>query len=809
MSSDGRGGLPLGQVHFDRVSKRYSGATRPTVRTVLPWSDPLAGIETFCALDDLSFEVGPGERLGIIGPNGAGKSTVLKMLAGVVVPTTGSVGYGGRLGQMIELGLGFHPELTGRENIALSAALFGLSRAEASEHTEQIARFAGVEAALDTPLKRYSTGMSARLGFAIATQIHADVLAIDEVLSVGDREFQERCVARIDALVRSGVTLVLVSHEMGLVEMLCDRVLHLRDGRVVEDGPAAEVIERYLVSGSSRSDPVGESPVRLHGFSLVEDHIDPWGVVHVDLDLEVLRPVPRMEALFEMALPTFTPDRPFARCLCTLPGAACEVGRHALRGVSSPMPMDGGHVRVTVRLVDPAHRLGLAEADAAFRVRGSRSGSAKPYLAADHSWTLEPADRAQVLIDRQRAAADRVEHVVELDRATKRYRRGRRRTDLRQLLPGALGQDAGGEVAALDSVSVALEPGEAVGVIGPNGAGKTTLLRAVAGVTGLTSGSVVARGRIVSILELGVGMYPDYTGLENIEMSAMLLGLRRSDVERRVDDILAFAGIGEAKDRPVKHYSSGMRARLGLAIALHVDADLVLIDELLGVGDHEFRVQAMARIRELQFIGSTVLFVSHNLHLVSELCERAIRLEKGRLVADGPTGSVVDSYGGAGWAMGSSTGDSEVRIHDLQLESRWVPSGDPLRFEGWVEVAAPSPNVRLELSYRAVPEDREIAVTPGYVEEHTFVLITVEPAGGVLTRPGWYRFAGQVDRNLLAGRLDVVVAVVDEIEGEILNEGWQSVTFGTPASEDLLGPPLRFEWEDAVDVEQVAGPAPV
>jgi ABC-type polysaccharide/polyol phosphate transport system ATPase subunit len=340
-----------------------------------------------------------------------------------------------------------------------------------------------------------------------------------------------------------------------------------------------------------------------------------------------------------------------------------------------------------------------------------------------------------------------------------------------------------------------------MGVIGPNGAGKTTLLRVLAGVTGLTSGEVHTRGSVVSILELGVGMNPDFTGLENIQLSGMFMGMEQDEVAELTPAVLAFAGIGEAKSRPVKHYSSGMRARLGTAIALQLNPDLLLVDELLGVGDHEFRIRALARIREIQYKGAAVVFVSHNLRLVSELCDRTVRLDRGSVVDDGPTADVVHRYGGMGWATGSSTGLADIRLHDLELSTRWVPTGDSLSFTGLVEVAAPAPDVRLELSYRAVPQDRDVTVDNEYLEEHTFLIVTVEPEGGPLSEPGWYRFNARVDDNLLIGRVDIVVAAVDSVEGEILAEAWQSVTFGVPLTDDQLGPPLRMDWAQADRVD--------
>ncbi len=197
------------------------------------------------ALKDVSLTVQPGERIGIIGPNGAGKSTLFKAIARVLRPSEGRIVVHGKVAPLLELGLGFHGELTGRENIILQGTLLGRSRREMQERTAAIASFAELEPFLDAPIRTYSTGMTARLAFAVATEVEPDVLLVDEVLAVGDERFRAKCNERMARFRERGKTFLLVSHALPEVTEVCQRVLWLAEGRVVRDGPAAEVAEAY------------------------------------------------------------------------------------------------------------------------------------------------------------------------------------------------------------------------------------------------------------------------------------------------------------------------------------------------------------------------------------------------------------------------------------------------------------------------------------------------------------------------------------------------------------------------------------
>jgi lipopolysaccharide transport system ATP-binding protein len=205
-----------------------------------------AGKSIFQALSEVSFQVAPGEVVGVVGRNGAGKSTLLKILTRITAPTTGEADLFGRVGSLLEVGTGFHPELTGRENIFLNGAILGMRRAEIRSEFDAIVAFAGVERFLETPVKRYSSGMYVRLAFAVAAHLRSEILLIDEVLAVGDIEFQRRCLGKMRDVARSGRTVLFVSHHLQSVSTLCNRLLVLEAGRLVHDGEVPAGLTRYL-----------------------------------------------------------------------------------------------------------------------------------------------------------------------------------------------------------------------------------------------------------------------------------------------------------------------------------------------------------------------------------------------------------------------------------------------------------------------------------------------------------------------------------------------------------------------------------
>ena len=211
-----------------------------------------AGTEEFWALKDVSFDIKQGERVGIIGRNGAGKSTLLKILSRIVEPTTGRVSIKGRIASLLEVGTGFHPELTGRENIYLNGAILGMSKAEIKKNFDAIVDFAEVEKFLDTPVKRYSSGMYVRLAFAVAAHLDTEILLVDEVLAVGDAEFQKKCMGKMDEVShKQGRTILFVSHNMPMVASLCDTGVWLEQGQVKDTGSISSLIGKYSSLGKN------------------------------------------------------------------------------------------------------------------------------------------------------------------------------------------------------------------------------------------------------------------------------------------------------------------------------------------------------------------------------------------------------------------------------------------------------------------------------------------------------------------------------------------------------------------------------
>jgi len=253
-------------LRADRVSKRYRVGEREPYRALRDVITEMfkaparrsrsGGVHSerdlIWALDDVSFRVRRGEVLGLIGANGAGKSTLLKVLSRITEPTAGEIVIRGRVGSLLEVGTGFHPELTGRENIFLNGTILGMRRVEIVARFDEIVEFSGVERFLDTPVKRYSSGMQVRLAFAVAAHLQPEILLVDEVLAVGDAEFQQRCLGKMQDVTHEGRTVIFVSHNLAAVRSLCPRSLVLEEGHLVFDGDTPSAVERYL--GRTRSD---------------------------------------------------------------------------------------------------------------------------------------------------------------------------------------------------------------------------------------------------------------------------------------------------------------------------------------------------------------------------------------------------------------------------------------------------------------------------------------------------------------------------------------------------------------------------
>ena len=301
-------------VVFDHVWKKFRrGERHDTMRDAISgWikkpfrrqNPDVLREQEFWVLQDVSFEVRPGEALGIIGPNGAGKSTALKLLTRILRPTKGRGFTRGRVGALIEVSSGFHNDLTGRENLYLQGAILGMRREEVSRKMEAIVEFAGISEFIDTPVKRYSSGMNARLGFAIAAHIDPEVLIIDEVLAVGDAAFQQKCYQRMEEFRRSGVAIVLVSHNMQVVVSLCDRALLLRRGRPPLLSSVGDVAALYSSIGENAVDArvsVRSCTLSRRGESVaISDVIDPSTPLTLDLRVAVNAHLPRTRIDFEV-----------------------------------------------------------------------------------------------------------------------------------------------------------------------------------------------------------------------------------------------------------------------------------------------------------------------------------------------------------------------------------------------------------------------------------------------------------------------------------------------------------------------------
>jgi ABC-type polysaccharide/polyol phosphate transport system ATPase subunit len=292
------------RVQFNRVSKKYVLGARTNAREALVAAarnvvrrnrEPASEL---WSLRDVSFVVPDGQALGIIGRNGAGKSTILKILTGITAPTKGLSKTRGRVAALLEVGTGFHPELTGRENVYLNGAILGMSRRDISRAFEGIVEFSGVERFLDTPVKRYSSGMYLRLAFAVAAHLEPDVLIVDEILAVGDAEFQRKCLGRMEQAEHEGRTVIFVSHDLDTVSRLCRQAMWMEAGQLRAIGPSEPLIREYLASGlvSTHSGRalVTSGPVTVHDIRVRAEGREDAGVLLRD---DVLR----LEVEFELA----------------------------------------------------------------------------------------------------------------------------------------------------------------------------------------------------------------------------------------------------------------------------------------------------------------------------------------------------------------------------------------------------------------------------------------------------------------------------------------------------------------------------
>jgi lipopolysaccharide transport system ATP-binding protein len=312
-------------------------------------------LEDFWALKDLNFEIKKGDRVGIIGKNGAGKSTLLKILSRITEPTTGCVSIKGRVASLLEVGTGFHPELSGRENIFLNGAILGMSRAEIKRKFDEIVDFSGVEKFLDTPVKRYSSGMYVRLAFSVAAHLEPEILIVDEVLAVGDAEFQKKCLGKMqDVSINDGRTIIFVSHDLAAVSKLTSRAIYLSNGSVSFYGKINDAINHYLktalpLSGVYRQEPDTKKPsfARIQVYTSEQPGVHKNGEkLSIELDINMTEIIEGMsvsiQIINEKELPVifsyiFDVDRPILRSKgistlkCTFPDCRLYEGKYYLR----------------------------------------------------------------------------------------------------------------------------------------------------------------------------------------------------------------------------------------------------------------------------------------------------------------------------------------------------------------------------------------------------------------------------------------------------------------------------------------------
>ena len=364
-----------------------------------------AGPQDVWALRDLTLDVPEGTTLGIVGRNGAGKSTLLKVLARITEPTEGVSRTRGTVGSLLEVGTGFHPELSGRENVFLNAAILGMPRAAVSRQLDEIVEFAGVGRFLDTPVKRYSSGMYLRLAFAVAAHVEADVLLVDEVLAVGDAEFQRRCLGKMEDLGRSGRTVVFISHNLDAVTRLCASTLWLDAGRMRALGPTPEVVDAYLVeatpdTGVRQYEEDPDSPVSVRAVRVGSADGGPGGRVRrtdrvlITVDLVVRERVPGLD--LAVSVETATGIRLLDEALSDTDGGGTtrlvsEPGQYRVCLTFPPLLMPGEYV-VNVWSGTTYETFVWLHAAALLRLEGSNQARPGRLIAAQGDWAVSTTE---------------------------------------------------------------------------------------------------------------------------------------------------------------------------------------------------------------------------------------------------------------------------------------------------------------------------------------------------------------------------------------------------------------------------------
>jgi ABC-type polysaccharide/polyol phosphate transport system ATPase subunit len=384
-------------LSFDRVSKKYNLPTNGD--SPKRWYSRRFAKKSgqMWALSNVSFQVREGEALGIVGHNGAGKTTILKILSGITAPTTGEITIRGRLAALVEVSSGFHPELTGLENVYLHGAMLGMRRAEIRRKLDSIIDFAGVGRYIEVPVKRYSSGMYVRLGFAIAAHLDPDILLLDEVLAVGDAAFQTKCLQRIAELRKTGRTIVFISHDLAAVYRLCDRALLLSHGSILADGPARQVIDQYQQITFAGQDSIRDddedgdpaTPARCSGISFhspdSKDAIRTGYPLIARLDYRASRSVP--DATFKISI--YWPSGYLCAQLTTEStrgGIDLQPGRGVVHFQCPKLPVVPGLYRVDLAIEANGREIDVRQRCATLRVEPGEIVNGDFYI--ENTWNI-------------------------------------------------------------------------------------------------------------------------------------------------------------------------------------------------------------------------------------------------------------------------------------------------------------------------------------------------------------------------------------------------------------------------------------
>jgi teichoic acid transport system ATP-binding protein len=446
--------------------------------------------DEFWALKDISFQGFKGEIIGVIGYNGAGKTTLCRVISRLLKPDTGYINVKGEVSALLSLGTGFNKELSGKENIYLNGMMLGFSKREVDKLYQEIVDFSELGNFIEQPLKYYSKGMKARLGFSIASTLEPEILVLDEALSTGDIGFKERASERIRELVQYAKMVLIVSHNIDFIKNNCTKVIWIHNGSIKALGKPEEVSEQYKLKAMA--------------------------------------------------------SRKTKKSIINLKETERNIGNETIIKVSN---------------------LGL------------------------------------------------------------KYSLNKRE-----------------DFWALKDVNFTVNKGEILGIIGGNGSGKSTLCRVLSRILKEDEGNVEINGEVAALLSFGTGFNKQLSGADNIYLNGLMFGLPKNRITRLFNDIVSFAELERFINSPIKHYSSGMRSRLGFSIASMTEPDIFIIDEALSAGDMSFYEKASERIQEMLTLSKAVIVVTHNMSFVKTVCTRAIWLKKGRVMDDGSPEKVVARY---------------------------------------------------------------------------------------------------------------------------------------------------------------------